>query len=68
MALHLRLIHPDALPHSSGVHALPHLVDDPGSVGVRNDLGRVASAGSVEVATAAELESFSSVHHLVGVV
>jgi para-aminobenzoate synthetase component 1 len=32
----------------------------------RNDLGRVAEAGSVRVAAAAELRSFPTVHHLVG--
>jgi para-aminobenzoate synthetase component 1 len=32
----------------------------------RNDLGRVAEAGSVRVAAAAELKTFTGVHHLVG--
>ncbi len=32
----------------------------------RNDLGRVARAGSVRVAAAGELRSFRTVHHLVG--
>lgn len=35
---------------------------------VRNDLGRVAAVGSVEVAALAQLESFANVHHLVSVV
>jgi len=35
---------------------------------LRNDLGRVARAGSVRVARACELRSFPTVHHLVGTV
>ncbi len=34
----------------------------------RNDLGRVAAAGTVRVRQAAELRSFPTVHHLAGVV